>query len=196
MEITKIVVGHQETANLGDYSNIRPSVTLEVTLTDSDDPAKVLADAQAIVRDAVQREVDDALERNDKKPRYTTEPRYSLLVRHGRREDGLETVVVIAPVGTKLTGLSQSQSGFRLAAIRQQAERHYSDALVIDATIDPEAVQSILDEIAAEDAAIVAERERLAAERQRVYEQQRQQYEQQRAAAGVDEDDEDDEDAE
>ena len=196
MEITEIIVSYESKQNVGNYSNVTPHITMKVALTEDDDPDRVLADVTTLVRTTVQREVDAALEANDLPPLYTTEPRYQVLVRHGRRDGGLETVVVIAPVGTKLTGLSSSRSGFRLDAIRQQAERHYSDALVIDTTIDPDALQPILHQIAVEDAAIAEERARQEREREERWRREREERARQRDAAQEEADDDDDDDEE
>lgn len=193
MNITKIVVGYQETANLGDYSNCRPSLSVEVALTEGDDPDASLAAAQALVRRAVQREVDDALEAHDKPPRYTEEPRYALFSRHQKRSDGLPDVVVLGPVDASYPGLSRSYKGFRLPTIRRLAARNYDEARLIDTLAEPEALAPVLAQIAAEDALLEAERERKRLEQEQRYQEMQRRYAEQAAQSDAADDDDDDE---
>lgn len=191
MEITKIVVSYQETANLGNYSNVKPSATVEVALSDDDDPAVVQAQALDRARGIVQSAVDDALEANDQEPKYTTEPRYQLLVRHGKREAGVPSVVVIDTVGTTYPHFSRFYIGFRLPAIRRLARQNYRDALIIDTTVEPDALPPLLEQIAAEEADIAAQREREREQYRQEQERRRQEYAAQHADDDEDEDGDD-----
>lgn len=189
MDISKIVVSYQETANLGNYSNVKPSATIEVTLSEGDDPNVIYGQAMATVRSIVQKQVDDALEAHDHEPLYTTEPRYHLLTRSEGKKDGLPRIAVIAPLEvTHEPHLRQSHSNYRLPKIRQLAQRNYKGALIIDTTIEPDALPLLLEQIAAEDAVIAEEREAERQKRQREQEEWQKKY----ASQQSDDDDEDD----
>lgn len=192
MTITKLIVSYQETENLGNYSNVKPSVTVEVTLTEDDNLDERLTAAQALVRDAVQRQVDDARETHDHAPRYTTEPRYALFTRYDKRPDGLPAVAVIGPVDAAYPGLSRSYKGFRLPAIRRLAAERERETLLVDTLLDPDALAPLLAQIAAEDALLEAERERKQREQEQRYEEMRRRAAQ--AAKNDEDEDDDDED--
>jgi len=195
--ITKLTVSYQQTENLGDYSNVKPSVTLEIALTEDDniDFETRLAEAQERVRRAVEREVDDALEDHGKPARYSMEPRYALFTRYQKvRDSGLRDVAVIGPIDAAYPGMSRSYKNFRLPAIRRIAAEHYQDYWLIDTLLEPDALTPVLAQIAAEDALLEAERQRKDQEYQERLRQEQRRYAEQAKRAPADEDDDDEED--
>lgn len=194
MDITKLIVSYQETANLGNYSNVKPSATIEVALSEGDDPEAAFAEATATVRRIVQREVDDALEASDQEPKYTTEPRYAVFVRNGHKKNGLPTIAIIAPADADYgPHLSRSYRGYRIPATRRLAWRHYKNGLIVDTTVEPDALAPVLEQIAAEEAVIAEERERERQQREREHQEWRRKYE---APSSVEPDNDEDEDDE
>lgn len=79
MQITEITASWSETASLGNYSNVRPSLTLKATIGPDENPVEVEGALLAIVRQQVQEQVDQALERDGQPAKYSQEPRYDIL---------------------------------------------------------------------------------------------------------------------
>lgn len=78
MQRTKIVVTYQRTHNLGNYSNVRPSISIEGTLEESDDPEVVKQQLRAEARAFVHEVIDEALESEGQAAHFSNEPRYRL----------------------------------------------------------------------------------------------------------------------
>lgn len=190
MDIKTIIVTYTETANLGDYSNVKPSATIEVVVHAGEDQDQVMAEATAYVRGIVRNQVDDALEANDRRPRYTTEPLYAIFVRHRKQTGGQEEIAIVGPVDADYgRGFSAHYRGLRLPAVQRLAAEHYGDAQLLDTTVEHEsALMFVLEQVAAEDAAIDAEQERQRQERERKYQEQVQAWQ----AKQSDEDEEED----
>lgn len=177
MHITKITVSYQETQSLGDYSNVKPSVTLEVALTEGDDFETSFAAAQAIVRRAVQGDVDDALEAHGRPARYSTQSRYTLFTRHRRVKNGLPDLAVIGPADAAYhPSLSRAYRNFRLPAIRRLAAEHYDQSLLIDTIQEPDALAPVLEHLIAEEAQLEVEREQQRKEQERRNEEWQRRY--------------------
>jgi hypothetical protein len=70
MKITEIHVGFEETCSLPDYSNVRPSVRYSANLEEGDDPDQVRQTLFEKARGIVRQEVDEALVRNGRPPKY------------------------------------------------------------------------------------------------------------------------------
>lgn len=60
-QIKQITVEYAYTFNLGNYSNVKPTVTLTAELSEGDDPELVILDLQKQARLAVQEEIDATL---------------------------------------------------------------------------------------------------------------------------------------
>lgn len=144
MQRTKIVVGYQHTHNLGNYSNARPSITIEATLDEGEDVEAAKAQLAAEARAYVHEQIDQALEHDGQPAKFSTEPRFRLERtvdatfggwNEPRRTAAVpERLLVILPVGMSLklrdTGGDTktwwtSQGGdwhkMRLASIRRVA---------------------------------------------------------------------------
>lgn len=80
MPLTKITVTYGRTQSLPDYCNVRPSVSLEWTLDPREDPEEVWKDLLTDARLIVEEECDAALEDAGRPARFSTEPRYSVVV--------------------------------------------------------------------------------------------------------------------
>jgi hypothetical protein len=164
--ITEIRVSYQTTANLGNYSNIKPALDLTAVLEPGEDPEAAIAGLMAQCRAYVHREVDEALEAEEQPAKYSTEPRFDLRI---CRPAGQAEVAVIVPQGTKAPGSSQYAAGFRLAAIRRYAREHFPEARHYDGS-DPEQLTAglalLAEYKAAEDAAEAERQERWRKERE------------------------------
>lgn len=127
MQYTKISVSYQETANLGNYSNVKPFAEMEVVLESGDDCGEALAQAMATVRQLVQAQVDDALEVNEQSARYSAAPRYRILGRTQRTGATTADWIVIVPATVSkreyTNGFYARESGaFRLATAQRLAQ--------------------------------------------------------------------------
>ena len=115
MKLTTITVRYGRTQSLPAYSNIRPEVSLTAELEPDDDPsaahAALLAQAKAIVYE----EIDSALEADDMAAKFSTEPRYRLLVTaewvwilgrepgaRDRKVEAPEQMIIIVPQGVEV----------------------------------------------------------------------------------------------
>lgn len=118
MRITEITVSWQETAGLGDYSNVRPGVTLTATLDEGDDPAAWREALLIEARRAVQEQVDQALEAMGKPAKWSAEPRYDVRYCYA----GKGKIVLLVPTGVRLdTSTYPLAAGHRLAMARRIA---------------------------------------------------------------------------
>jgi hypothetical protein len=108
VKITQITVLYGETVGLPEYSNVKPQLTLTVTVNDGDDPAVLEADLWQHCRLAVQEQADRTLEQNDRAAKYDPAPRYQVLMtywdRYGRPRLDVEPpkIVIILPNGIDL----------------------------------------------------------------------------------------------
>ena len=121
MRITQITASWQETVSLGNYSNVKPSISLTATLDEGDDPAAWKAALMNEARTFVQEQVDAALEANDQPAKYSLEPRYDVRYTYV----GNTKIVVIAPADVRIPGRSvyAHHVKHRLATARRLA-RH------------------------------------------------------------------------
>lgn len=62
--IKQITVEYTCTYNLGNYSSVKPTVTITAELSEDDDPELVILDLQEQARQAVHEEIDAALVAN------------------------------------------------------------------------------------------------------------------------------------
>jgi hypothetical protein len=78
MQRTRITVTYQRTHNLGNYSNVRPSITIEAIPDEGEDveaiKAALMAEARAFIHDVI----DEALEGEGQPAKFSDEPRYRL----------------------------------------------------------------------------------------------------------------------
>ncbi len=125
MQITEVRASWTETANLGNYSNVKPSHSLTATLEPGEDAELAERELMRRCRTFVQAEVDEALEAEDKPAKYSTEPRFDVRMRsyHGGH------LVLIVPAGTRIDKSSTHGygRGFRLAHARRYAARQSAE---------------------------------------------------------------------
>lgn len=79
MPVREVTIEFALTQNLGDYTNVKPSVRLVLDVPEGEAYAPdVLEELMAQARAVVQAEVDAALEANDRPARYSNDPRYDV----------------------------------------------------------------------------------------------------------------------
>lgn len=193
--ITEIQVTYQTTENLGNYSNVKPSVSLTARMDEGDDPEVEREKLMATARAMVQTEVDNALEASDLSPKYSTDPLFDVLVKssekHGR-------FIAIVPTGIKIGGAGRSARRRRLAAAETYAQQYGGDFETSAYTVfGPDDLEEAKVAIGAVEAAEDEDRrlrqekwDREAKEREAAYEERRQAI--QKVEAGDDEDDDED----
>lgn len=131
MKVTEISVSYEETCSLPGYNNVRPGVRLTAQFEESELSYDYFLHAlQDKARIEVQKEIDDALVRSHKAPKYSKDPRYMIL--HSSRRK----VVLVVPdnsdaypddfnqtfyggIDTSGLLLSQAQEYGKLAADRE-----------------------------------------------------------------------------
>lgn len=123
MGVTSITVGWTETVSLGNYNNAKPTLTRTVAIGPGEDAAVLEAWHRADVKRIVQEEVDQALEQVGQPAKYSTDPRFDIIIERWSRH----THILIVPSGTrpKVAGLKlyPSETKFRLAAARAYAQQ-------------------------------------------------------------------------
>lgn len=201
MQITEITATYQETANLGNYSNVKPSITLKATLEEGDNEAISQRILFLQARQMVQEQIDEVFEQNDQAAKYSADPRFDVLTYYP------EKLIIIVPTDVRFgknNNMSTHSRRFRLhkaqeeaaAYIRRETRESYR---VFDCSYGgTDEVQAIID--VAEARLEQEEQERRA--RQKAEQEQREaewkaRQEQQRASIPTaDDDDEDDDDEE
>lgn len=125
MQITEVRASWTETVNLGNYSNVKPSLSLTALVEEGEDPEEVRCALMQLCRASVQAEVDAALEDEDRPAKYSTEPRYDVRMRS--YHDG--HLVLIVPAGTNISKSSTHAygRGFRLAHARRYATQQSAE---------------------------------------------------------------------
>lgn len=96
MKVTTIEFEFGLTQNVGDYSNVRPSVKMTAELDEGDTPWASLAELSDLVIDRIHCRTDDELELNGHQVKYYAGPLYQ--VQHSK----VRGCVVIVPAGTEL----------------------------------------------------------------------------------------------
>jgi hypothetical protein len=79
MERTRITIGLSLTYNLGNYSNARPSIEIEAALNAGEDVEAAKARLRDECRAYVEGVIDDALEADGQRARFSADPRYKVL---------------------------------------------------------------------------------------------------------------------
>lgn len=144
MQRTKIVVSYTHTHNLGNYSNVKPGITIEAALDEHDDPAVVTAALHSEAVGYVHEAIDQALERDGQRAHFSGEPRYQVLYTETMTRGGWrdrvklappEQLVVIVPQevqalrpGTHESWWSSVQSRVRLVHAHAIAARHIAES--------------------------------------------------------------------
>jgi|GEM_PF-1895164 len=85
MNITQVTVGWQETVSLPEYNNVRPSLTLTAQVNEEEDEQATVNALLDEVKRVVHQQVDEALERCGRRPRYYTGPTYQVVECFERR---------------------------------------------------------------------------------------------------------------
>lgn len=80
MRMTQVEVVYSYTYNLGNYSNVRPSIKLTAELAEGDNEAEVRRELMESARHQAEAEIDRALEQQGSVPKFYPGPRYSLLL--------------------------------------------------------------------------------------------------------------------
>lgn len=155
MQITEVTASWSETCSLGNYSNVRPSLTLKATIGPEEEDAQlaIWALTEACKRH-VQEQVDQALEAEGEPAKYSSEPRFDV-----HTANYTPRMVVIVPAGTeRLPHCWLHKSNLRLAHARQVATHYYKDDYVFfDCSAGD--VQAVVDALNAADAEREAQRE-------------------------------------
>lgn len=79
MIITQISVSYGETQSLPDYCNVKPGITLTAFVEAGESAEAVEAALWKFAKEAVQTQIDSALEDHGLPARYSTEPRYQIV---------------------------------------------------------------------------------------------------------------------
>lgn len=155
MQITEVTASWSETCSLGNYSNVRPSLTLKATIgPDEEDAQLAIWALTETCKRHVQEQVDLALEAEGEPAKYSSEPRFDV-----HTANYTPRMVVIVPAGTdRLPHCWVHKSKLRLAHARQVATHYYKDDYVL---LDCSAgdVQAVVDALNAADAEREAQRE-------------------------------------
>lgn len=164
MQITEITASWTETANLGNYSNVKPSLTLKATLAPGED--RVFAELELMIecKAFVQEQVDQALEREQQAAKYSTDPRYDICYSGYRTK-----IAVLVPHGTLVDGAGRIRENFRYAAALAYLAELYGEATWFDCADGQieRAVLAIAKAEAARDAKIEADRQEMLANARR-----------------------------
>lgn len=207
MQIETITVGWKETASLGNYSNVQPSLTMTARLDEHDNVDDVRWRLTQECRAFVQEAVDQALEAEGHPAKYSMDERYDVVA--ARVRTGAKTwrrIVVLVP-----TKSARRIAGVDFHGVIVGHRRHIAARRLAEERADPEsdtevlvfdcAFASITDLVAP----VVVDAQRLAAawaaEMQRQDDErraawQKEQADRLRAADAADNDDDDDDDDE
>lgn len=85
IQIKEISVGWSETVSLSGYCNVRPSVSYTAIVEEGQAPAQVRMALLEIARSTVREEIDAALERDGRAPKYYEGPRFQVLYSDRRK---------------------------------------------------------------------------------------------------------------
>lgn len=80
MLIERVTVTYGRTWNMGNYSNVKPEVTVTAVLQDGDDPLAVQAELQQYAQGQVEAIIDQALEQQGDAPEFFTGPRFDVIL--------------------------------------------------------------------------------------------------------------------
>lgn len=195
MQITSVTASWSETCSLGNYSNVKPSLTLTATVGEDENAAEVYQRLTALCRIHVQEEVNQALETEDQPAKYWDGPRYD--VRTRSYAGGY--LVIIVPAGAKaVKGAYGDLRGLRLAHAQRWATRwaieHTGDEVTVqlldcsDGDLAP--VQVAMEAADQADAVETKRREQMRADQERAWREEREQRQRAAADASAGEDEE------
>lgn len=155
MHVTEVTASWSETCSLGNYSNVRPSLTLKATIGPEEEDAQLAIWALTeTCKRHVQEQVDQALEAEGEPAKYSSEPRFDV-----HTANYTPRMVVIVPAGTeRLPHCWLHKSGLRLAHARRIAQQRYSEEYVLFDCAHGD-VQAVVDALNAADAEREAQRE-------------------------------------
>ena len=151
MIITEVTASWTETANLGNYSNVKPSLTLTAQLAEDDNPHIVAEQLLLTCRAQVQDLVDQALESMEEPARYSTDPRFDVW----STQIGPRSVYIIAPSGAQPELEIRSwraTSRQRFPAAQRYADQRANVVIVADGS-DMASVAAQIDHLREEDKA-------------------------------------------
>ena len=80
MKITKISVSYSWTESLGDYNNVRSSVSLDAEIEPGDVLDEKLVWLEQLTKREVERQIDDALEESGHAPKFYDGPCFNVYV--------------------------------------------------------------------------------------------------------------------
>lgn len=96
MKVKEVTIEYGVTQSLGDYSNTRPSIRVTAEVDEGEDLQQVIDGLSAQAQAYIHRIVDDELEANGRRVKYSKEPRYRIWRSLSRG------VFVLAPVGVTM----------------------------------------------------------------------------------------------
>lgn len=130
MKITTVTLKYGVTRNMGDYSNIRPEITLSAEVYDGESAEDVLMTLEHYCKKHVNNLVDQALEADGEPPHYYDGPRYTLYT-----QNVADKLVAIAPVGVLPNWMGHRYANRRLSVIQEKFDdQKYSDWRKFDCT--------------------------------------------------------------
>lgn len=136
MKVTTIKVAYALTYNLGDYSNVRPSIELTAEIEPGDDEIEVRESLMDSARAHVEQEVDRALEAQGDPPHFYAGPRYILLVSERDKLAALVQPHEIEQIPDPWGRLPSRFRNHRREYILAQYNRYYDANLTIIEPID------------------------------------------------------------
>lgn len=194
MQIAKVTASWSETCSLGNYSNVKPSLTLEATIEPGEDAAEVSQRLTGLCRMHVQELINEALEGEDQPAKYWEGLRFDVLA---AAYDTGNRFVIVAPARTEWPRELRVYADVR--GFRRQHARDYARSS-LERRMGGDVTYTLLDCSDGDlEPVLLALRAELAAEEQKkaVEQKRREQIQAERAAPAVrTDDDEDDEDEE
>lgn len=104
MQITEITASWSETCSLGNYSNVRPSLTLKATIEPGENVDSATWALTETCKRHVQEQVDLSLEQEGQPAKYSLEPRYDVLSARWQVSQEQQTkILIIVPQHTPST---------------------------------------------------------------------------------------------
>lgn len=121
--ITQITVTYGLTHNLGNYSDVRPEVSLTSAVSPYENIEHIVKEMESFAVSRVQALVDDALESHKQSAYYSLETRYDLFTNPKERM----LVVTRSCETSQFKAFYRELSGFRLESLERLIERDFAE---------------------------------------------------------------------
>jgi hypothetical protein len=121
-QIKEIRVSYKETCSMPNYNNVSVEVGYTLDLSDEEYAPDGEAALIEVAKKSVQKQIDDTLEENGQSPKYSTDPRFSVLFNPSLR------AVAVVPAGSTIptgdyTGTMSVPNRLRYTATLAGAQR-------------------------------------------------------------------------